>query len=63
VDELFRRCQEQKLERPLRGDAKEFHRLYENRRPCYLKARFRIETAGKDVEEVAAEVIARLGPR
>jgi shikimate kinase len=63
VDELFRRCQEQKLERPLRGDAREFHRLYENRRPCYLKARFRIETAGKDVEEVAAEVIARLGPR
>ena len=63
VDELFRRCQQQQLERPLRGDVKEFHRLYNDRRPCYLKARFRIETAGKDVEEVAAEVIAHLGPR
>ena len=63
VDELFRRCQQQQLERPLRGDAKEFHRLYEDRRPCYLRAGFRIETAGKNVEDVAAEAIARLGLR
>ena len=61
AEELFRRCQEQQLERPLRGDAQEFHRLYASRRPCYLKAGLRIETAGKDVEEVAAEVISRLG--
>jgi shikimate kinase len=63
VDELFRRCQQQQLERPLRGDVKEFHRLYEDRRPCYLKAGIRIETSGKDVEEVAAEAIVRLGLR
>jgi shikimate kinase len=63
AEELFRRCQQQELERPLRGDVKEFHRLYEDRRPCYLKAGLRIETAGKDVEEVAAEVITRLGLR
>ena len=63
VDELFRRCQEQELERPLRGDVNEFNRLYEDRRPCYLKAGLRIETAGKNVEEVAAEAIARLGLR
>jgi shikimate kinase len=63
VDELFRRCQRQQLERPLRGDVKEFRRLYEDRRPCYLKAGIRIETAGKDVEEVAAEAIVRLGLR
>jgi shikimate kinase len=63
VEELFRRCQQQPLERPLRGDAEEFHRLYEDRRPCYLKAGLRIETAGKDVEEVAAEAITRLGFR
>jgi shikimate kinase len=62
--ELFRRCQEQQqVERPLRGDAKEFHRLYEERRPCYLKARVRIETAGKQVEEVAVEAITHLGLR
>ena len=63
AEELFRRCQQQQLERPLRGDVEEFRRLYEERRPCYLKAALRIETAGKEVEEVAAEAIARLGLR
>lgn len=63
AEELFRRCQEQPLERPLRGNAQEFRRLYEERRPYYLKAGFRIETAGKDVEEVAVEAINRLGLR
>ena len=63
AEELFRRCQQQALERPLRGDAQEFHRLYQDRRPCYLKAGLRIETAGKDVEEVAVEAITRLGLR
>jgi shikimate kinase len=63
AEELFRRCQQQPLERPLRGDAQEFHRLYEDRRPCYMKAGLRIETAGKDVEEVAVEAITRLGLR
>lgn len=63
AEELFRRCQEQALERPLRGDVQEFQRLYERRRPSYMKAGLRIETAGKDVEEVAAEAIIRLGLR
>ena len=38
VEELFRRCREQQVDRPLRGDLEEFRRLYEARRPCYLKA-------------------------
>lgn len=63
AEELFRRCQAQQLERPLRGDVKEFHRLYEVRRSCYLKAGLHIETAGKNVEEVAAEAVTRLGLR
>jgi shikimate kinase len=60
VEELFRRCQEQQLDRPLRRDLEEFRRLYESRRPCYLKAAVRIDTAGKNVEEVATEAMARL---
>ncbi len=32
-----------------------------SRRPRYLKAAVRIETSGKDVEEVAAEAIRSLG--
>jgi shikimate kinase len=63
AEELFRRCQEQDLERPLRGSAEEFRRLYEERRPYYMKAALRIETAGKEVEAVAAEAITRLGLR
>jgi shikimate kinase len=63
VDELFRRCRQQQPERPLRGDLEEFRRLYERRRPCYMKAAFRIETADKDVEDVASEAIKSLGLR
>ena len=63
VEELFRRCQEQQLNRPLRRNLAEFRQLYEARRPCYLKAAVRIETSGKDVEKVAAEAIKSLGLR
>lgn len=63
VEELFSRCRRQQLDRPLRGDLEEFRRLYESRRPFYLKAGIRIETTGKDVETVAAEAIATLGLR
>ena len=54
---------QQQVDRPLRGDLDEFRRLYDARRPCYLKAGLRIETAGKDVDRVAAEVIDSLGLR
>jgi shikimate kinase len=61
VEELFRRCREQRdLDRPLRGSLQEFRKLYESRRPRYMEAGLRIETAGKDVEDVAAEAIANL---
>jgi shikimate kinase len=60
VEELFRRCQEQKLDRPLRRNLEQFRRLYESRRSHYLKAVLRIDTDGKDVEEVASEAIQRL---
>lgn len=60
AEELFRRCRQQPVERPLRGDLEEFRRLYEIRRPYYLKAQFHIETAGKDVEQVVTEAVTRL---
>ncbi len=61
VEELFRRCLDQQLERPLRRDLDEFRRLYDARRSHYLRASIRIETGGKDVEQVAAEAIESLG--
>lgn len=63
VEELFRRCCQQPVNRPLRGDLDEFRRLYENRRSSFLKAGLRIDTAGKDVDRVVAEVIDGLGVR
>jgi len=61
VEELFRRCQQELVERPLRRDQEQFRQLYEARRPHYLAAVLRIETSGKDVETVAAEVARSLG--
>jgi shikimate kinase len=61
AEELFRRCEQESRKRPLWGNVQEFCRLYEQRRPCYLKAAWRIDTSGKDQETIAAEVACRLG--
>ncbi len=61
VKELLRRCEQEQKERPLRQDSKQFRALYAKRRPSYLKAALRIETNGKDVDAVAAEVACSLG--
>ncbi|HXZ33973.1 MAG TPA: shikimate kinase [Terriglobales bacterium] len=61
VEELWRRCQEQASERPLRRDMEQFRGLYEARRPQYMRAGLHVDTGGKDVETVAAEVACSLG--
>jgi shikimate kinase len=61
VEELLRRCEEEQKERPLRQNPKQFRDLYESRRRSYMKAALRIETSGKDVDTVAAEVACSLG--
>lgn len=61
VEELFRRCQRENVERPLRQDQKQFRQLYEARRPRYMLGTLRVETAGKSVDAVAVEVARRLG--
>jgi shikimate kinase len=61
VEELRRRCEEALTVRPLRQDPRQFRELYEKRRPSYMTAALRIETDGKDVEAIAAEVACSLG--
>ena len=61
VEELFRRCQQEQVERPLRGDLEQFRQLYEARRPHYVTAKLRIETAGKEIEAIAEEIRTTLG--
>ena len=61
VEELLRRCAGEATARPLRQSAEQFRELYEKRRRSYMKAALRIDTNGKDVDTVAAEVACSLG--
>jgi shikimate kinase len=61
VEELLRRCEKEQKERPLRQNPEQFRELYEKRRQSYMRAILRIETSGKDVDTVAAEVACSLG--
>lgn len=61
VEELLRRCEQEQKERPLRQNPKQFRELYAQRRQSYMRAALHIETGGKDVDTVAAEVACSLG--
>jgi shikimate kinase len=61
VEELFRRCEQEKRERPLRQSREQFQRLYESRRQYYSAGTIRIETEGKDAEVVACEIARQCG--
>jgi shikimate kinase len=61
VDELFRRCQQQNINRPLNHSESQFRDLYESRQPQYMTATVRIETNDKSVSDVAREVARSLG--
>jgi len=61
VEELFCRCCQQNVERPLLRDLQQFRQLYESRRPSYEQAEHQIETGGRDVDAVAADVARALG--
>ncbi len=60
VDELWRRCGSDVVDRPLRREESEFRRLYDMRRPRYLHASLRVETAGKAIEQVVREIAGGL---
>jgi shikimate kinase len=64
VEELWRRCCEQAAEvaaeRPLLGSADRFSDLYNERRLAYANASLKIETAGRTVDEIAAEIMTVL---
>lgn len=67
VDELWRRCSAQAeqsgTERPLRKNIEQFRQLYETRCKSYSTALLSIDTAGRDVDEIAREIAERLGLR
>lgn len=61
AEELFRRCQQPGIDRPLLSDRGGFSALYERRRPAYMKAEICIHTAGREITAIVEEIIARLG--
>ncbi|HKD79850.1 MAG TPA: shikimate kinase [Candidatus Angelobacter sp.] len=56
LEELRRRCQSEHKVRPLALQEASFAELFAARRDDYLLARYRVQTLGKPVEQVAAEI-------
>jgi len=68
VDELWQRCclqagSDHPIERPLLRDRERFRELYETRRKRYAQASITIQTGGRQVEDIAAEIAETLGLR
>jgi shikimate kinase len=65
AEELWTRCHQQAeergTERPLLGSPEGFRELYGQRRPHYLAASLRQDTSGKEVGEIASNLIQVLG--
>jgi shikimate kinase len=65
VDELWQRCCQQARqaggERPLLGSPEQFRRLYDERRKKYAKAGMTVQTSNRSIDEIAAEIVQRLG--
>ena len=59
-EDLFQRCQEPGVNRPLRQDLSQFSQLYERRRAEYLKCSLHVQTAGTEIAELADKLIREL---
>jgi shikimate kinase len=56
LEELRRRCQAEQKARPLARQDARFNELFAARRADYALARFTVQTLGKPVEQVTAEI-------
>jgi shikimate kinase len=60
AEELFRRCDQPEVVRPLRRDAEQFTRLYEQRLSSYRQADLHVITKGKEISAIAEEISVQL---
>lgn len=60
VEELWKRCQQDDVERPLRKNLEQFSRLHEERLPFYREASLTVETGGKRLLSICSEIENRL---
>ena len=56
VEELWQRSVSDGVERPLRKAREQFARLHAERLPSYREATITVETAGRDVASICAEI-------
>lgn len=56
LEELKRRCRSEHKARPLAQQEESFAALFDARRAGYARARYRVQTLDKPVEQVAAEI-------
>ncbi|MBZ5521693.1 MAG: shikimate kinase [Acidobacteriia bacterium] len=61
LEELERRCRNAPDVRPLARDRAGFQQLFADRREAYGQARYRIDTAGREIEQVVREIARLLG--
>jgi shikimate kinase len=60
AEELFRRCEQPDVVRPLRQDPDQFRKLYEQRLSSYRQAALRVITTRKEIPALVDEIIAQL---
>ncbi len=60
VEELFRRCEQPGVVRPLRRDLNQFRKLYEARHPSYGNSTLKVPTGGRDIPSIVEEIISGL---
>jgi shikimate kinase len=67
VEELWQRCCQQArangVERPLLRSSEQFRQLYDARRAGYAKALLKIETGGRTIQAIVAEITQALDSR
>jgi shikimate kinase len=61
VEELFRRCEQPDVVRPLRRSLDQFRELYNYRRPSYGNANLHVETGNKEISSITEEIISGVG--
>jgi shikimate kinase len=60
LEELQRRCRNAPDVRPLARDWTRFQQLFADRQEAYRQARFRVDTAGREVDQVVDEIVQLL---
>jgi len=56
LDELWRRCQQDGVERPLQKNREQFDELYRYRLPFYREATVTIETGGRELPSICSDI-------